>query len=69
MFLKVKSRKRSLSLGYCIKLVARFCIPFEILSRIEPMDYERALPPSVKAHNVFHVSLLKKYVHEYNHVP
>jgi hypothetical protein len=27
-----------------------------------------ALPPTVKAHNVFHVLLLKKYVHDSNHM-
>lgn len=27
-----------------------------------------ALPPTVKAHNGFHVSLFKRYVHDVNHV-
>ena len=32
------------------------------------MAYELALPPSIKIYNVFHVSLLKKYVHDLNHM-
>jgi hypothetical protein len=41
---------------------------FEIFDRVGPVAYRLALPPTVKAHNVFHVSLLKKYVHESNHL-
>jgi hypothetical protein len=33
-----------------------------------PIAYKLALPPNVKTHNVFHVSLLKKYVHDSNHI-
>jgi hypothetical protein len=62
VFLKVKTNKSSLKLGSCAKLVARFCGPFEILERIRSVAYMIALPTSMTVHNVFHVSLLKKYI-------
>jgi hypothetical protein len=46
----------------------RFCGPFEILERIGPVAYMLALLASMNVHNVFHVSLLKKYVPDANHV-
>jgi len=42
--------------------------PFEILNRIGPVAYILALLPIVKFHDVFHVSLLKKYVQDVDHV-
>jgi hypothetical protein len=68
VLLKVKFKKRSLKLGSCSKLAARLCGPFEILDIIGPIAYMLALPASMNVHNVFHVSLLKKYVHDPNHV-
>jgi hypothetical protein len=68
VFLKVKSNKSSLKLGNCSKLAARYCGPFEILERIGPVAYMIALPTSMYFHNVFHVSLLKKYIPDVNHV-
>jgi hypothetical protein len=68
VFLKVKANRSSLKLGSCAKLAARFCGPFEILERIGPVAYMLALPASMTVHNVFHVSLLKKYVPDANHV-
>jgi hypothetical protein len=60
----VKPKKNSLKLGSYTKLVARFYDPFEILDRIGPIAYILALPASMNLHNVFHVSLLTKYVHD-----
>ena len=68
IILKVKPKKRSLKLGSCTKLAARFYGPFKILERIGTVAYILALPTSMTIHNVFHVSLLKKYVPDANHV-
>jgi hypothetical protein len=68
VFLKVKANRSSLKLGNCSKLVARYCGPFKILERIGPVAYMIALPASMFVHNVFHVSLLKKYIPDANHV-
>jgi DNA-directed RNA polymerase subunit E'/Rpb7 len=68
VFLKVEANRSSLKLGSCTKLAARFCGPFEILERIGPIAYILALPASMTVHNVFHVSLLNKYIPYANHV-
>ena len=68
VFLKVKSNKSSLKLGNYAKLTVGFCGPFEILERIGLVAYMLALPASMNIHNVFHVSLLKKYIPDANHV-
>jgi hypothetical protein len=57
-----------LKLGSCSKLAAIFCGPFEILERIGLVAYMIAFPASMSVHNVFHVSLLKKYILDANHV-
>jgi hypothetical protein len=68
VFLKVKEKRSSLKLGSFPKLAVRYCGPFEVLERIGPVAYMLALPTSMRVHNVFHVSLLKKYVPDPNHV-
>jgi hypothetical protein len=68
VLLKVRPKKSSLKLGICTKMAIRYCGPFEILDKIGPVAYMLALHISIKVHNVFHVSLLKKYVHDPNHV-
>ncbi|XP_022847497.1 uncharacterized protein LOC111370015 [Olea europaea var. sylvestris] len=51
------------------KLRPRFIGPFEILDRIGNVAYRLALPPRLSVvHNVFHVSMLRKYVHDSEHV-
>jgi hypothetical protein len=68
VLLKVNPKKRSLKLGSCTKLAARFSGPFEILDKIATVAYILSFPNSMNVHNIFHVSLLKKYVHDPNHV-
>ena len=51
------------------KLSLRYIGPFEILSRVGSCAYQLALPPALSAvHNVFHVSMLRKYVPDASHV-
>jgi hypothetical protein len=68
VFLKVKANRSSLKLGSYAKLAARFCGPFEVLERIGLVAYMIALNTSMSIHNVFHVSFLKKYIPDVNHV-
>ena len=49
------------------KLSPRYCGPFTILKKVE-VAYKLALPEHSKVHPIFHVSLLKKYVPNANHV-
>jgi hypothetical protein len=53
-------------MGTCAKLAPNFCGPFKVLERVRPVAYRLVFPSTVKEHNVFHISLLKKYVHESN---
>ncbi|XP_073153651.1 uncharacterized protein [Henckelia pumila] len=51
------------------KLAPRFIGPFEILYRVGALAYRVALPPNLDGvHNVFHVSMLRKYVSNPSHV-
>jgi hypothetical protein len=68
VFLKVKANRSSLKLGNFSKLAARYCGPFEILERIGQVAYMIAFPSTMSFHNVFHVSLINKYIHDANHV-
>ena len=51
------------------KLSPRFIGPFEILERVGTVAYRLALLPSLSSvHEVFHVSMLKKYTLDSTHV-
>ena len=52
-----------MKLGSCAKLAPLYCGPFEILSRMGQVAYQLDLPPNLRVHNVFHISVLKRYVH------
>ncbi|XP_022865602.1 uncharacterized protein LOC111385446 [Olea europaea var. sylvestris] len=50
------------------KLSPRFIGPFEILEKIGNVAYHLALPLKLSAVHVFHVSILRKYISNPNHV-
>ena len=51
------------------KLTPRFIGPYEVLERIGEVAYRIALPPLLaNLHNVFHVSQLRRYIHDPSHV-
>ncbi|KAH9686284.1 hypothetical protein KPL70_014310 [Citrus sinensis] len=69
VFLKVSPVKGLMRFGNKGKLSPRFIGPFEILDRVGNVSYRFALPPSLsRIHNVFHVSILKKYVLDSSYV-
>ncbi|KAA0060279.1 pol protein [Cucumis melo var. makuwa] len=69
VFLKVAPMRGVLRFERRGKLSPRFIGPFEILERIGPVAYRLALPPSLSTvHDVFHVSMLRKYVPDPSHV-
>ena len=62
MFLKVAPMKGILRFGRKGKRT-QFIGPFEILERVGLVAYKLALPPSLSSiHDVFHVSMLRKYI-------
>ncbi|KAL0537622.1 hypothetical protein IC582_026605 [Cucumis melo] len=69
VFLKVAPMRGVLRFEKRGKLSPRFVGSFEILERIGPVAYRLALPPSLSTvHDVFHVSMLRKYVPDPSHV-
>ena len=51
------------------KLSPRYIGPYEIIEKIGPLAYKLALPPELaKIHDVFHVSMLRRYRSDPSHV-
>ena len=51
------------------KLSLRFIGPYEVIEKAGPVAYRLALPPELeKIHNVFHVSMLRRYRSDPSHV-
>ena len=69
VFLKVGPKRGVVRFGKCGNLSLRFIGPFEILERVGTVAYRLALPPSMLGvHEVFHVSMLRKYTPDPAHV-
>ncbi|KAK6151020.1 hypothetical protein DH2020_015952 [Rehmannia glutinosa] len=69
VFLKVAHLKGVVRFGKKGKLRPRYIGPFEILDRIGNVAYRLALPPEhASVHNVFHISMLRKYISDPSHI-
>ncbi|XP_073018392.1 uncharacterized protein [Primulina eburnea] len=69
VFIKIAPLKGVMRFGKKGKLSPRYIGPFEILNKIGERAYRLALPPDLdRVHNIFHVSMLRKYIANPSHV-
>jgi len=62
-YLKLQGyRQQSIQKQHNQKLVPKFYGPYRVVKKISPVAYRLALPSQAKIHDVFHVSVLKKWV-------
>jgi hypothetical protein len=69
VFLKLSPWKGVVRFGKRGKLSPRYIGPYEITERVGPVAYRLRLPPELsRIHDVFHVSMLRKYVADPSHI-
>ncbi|XP_042432697.1 uncharacterized protein LOC122019279 [Zingiber officinale] len=69
VFLRVSPLKGVLRFGKKGKLSPRYIGPFEVLDQVGTRAYRLALPPNLSGvHNVFHVSMLRRYLSNPSHI-
>ena len=69
VFLKVSPTKGQTRFGLKGKLSPRYIGPFQIIECVGSTAYRLALPPQLSGvHDVFHVSMLRKYTRDPNHI-
>ncbi|KAK8713397.1 hypothetical protein V6N13_148615 [Hibiscus sabdariffa] len=69
VFLRVSPWKKVMRFGRKGKLSSRYIGPYEIVERVGPVAYRLLLPLELeRIHDVFHVSMLRKYRSDPSHV-
>ena len=69
VFLKMMPKRGVVIFGKQGKLTSRYIGPFEVLERVGTITYQLVLPPSfLGVHEVFQVSMLRKYTPYLAHV-
>ena len=69
VFLRISPTRGVVKFGRRNKLSPWFIGPFEILQRVGECAYRLALPPALSGvHDVFHVSILRKYIPDPSHM-
>ncbi|KAK5793745.1 hypothetical protein PVK06_034902 [Gossypium arboreum] len=69
VFMKVSPWKKILRFGKKGKLSPQFIGPYRILKRVGPVAYQLELPSELdRIHDVFHVSMLRRYRSDPTHV-
>ena len=69
VFLKVIPKRGVIRFGKRGKLSPRYIEPFKVFERVGTVAYRLALPPSLSSvHEVFYVSILRKYTPDPTHI-